>query len=103
LRFAELFERCLGESAEWDFPIDGALFFSKGRKAKPIARALKGAESRTRAALEALAAHREEVLAEVPPSFREVASLIIGHHERHYEAEMEWLAEAIGTFSKGGT
>lgn len=98
LRFAELFERCLAESAEWDFPLDGALFFSKGRKAS-IARSLKEAEARAAAALEGLAAHRKEVLAEVPPSFRDVASLIVGHHERHYAAEKEWLAEAIKIFS----
>jgi DNA-binding PadR family transcriptional regulator len=99
IRFAELFDRCLAEGAEWDFPLDGALFFSKGKMASSIAHSLREAEARATVALEGLAAHREEVLAEVPPTFRDVASLIIGHHERHYAAEKEWLAEAIRIFS----
>jgi DNA-binding PadR family transcriptional regulator len=98
-RFGELFERCLGECPEWDFPIDGALFFSKGMKAKEIARNLTAALARANAALALLASHRGEVLAEVPPAFRETASLILAHHERHYAAERDWLVEALRIFS----
>ena len=100
LRFSQLFERCLIEPVGWDFPVDGALFFSKGRKAKSIEKAMAAAEARAATALEGLVAHRAEVLAEVPPSFREVAALILGHHERHYAAEKEWAAEAKRYFAE---
>jgi DNA-binding PadR family transcriptional regulator len=99
LMFQEFLERCLSDRVDWDFPLDGALFFSKGIPAKSIARELRAAEERAAAALEGLDAHREEVLAEVPPGFRGVAGLILAHHERHYLAEREWLQEAIAVFT----
>ncbi|MGA2547401.1 MAG: PadR family transcriptional regulator [Rectinemataceae bacterium] len=97
-KFGELLERALAEPVDWDFPLDGALFFSKGRSAKRIERELAAAEARATAALESLAAHRKEVLAEVPQGFRDVAGLILSHHERHYATEREWLAEAKKVF-----
>lgn len=107
LQFREFLDRCLAEPVGWDFPLDGALFFSKGRSAKTIARELSAAEERAAAALVTLAGHRKEVLDEVPPSFRDVAALILAHHECHYAAERKWLHEAIAVFEarkgkKGG-
>jgi hypothetical protein len=64
-----------------------------------VAKELAAAEARAAAALESLEGHRQEVLAEVPPGFRDVADLIIAHHERHYAAEKEWLAEAKKVFA----
>jgi DNA-binding PadR family transcriptional regulator len=99
LRFRDFLERCLSEPVDWDFPLDGALFFSKGLSAKSVVRELAAAEERASAALEGLAAHRKEVLSEVPPGFREVASLILAHHEGHYASERDWLREAIKVFA----
>jgi DNA-binding PadR family transcriptional regulator len=97
-RFEEFLDRCFAEPVGWDFPLDGALFFSKGRSTRTIARELSAAEERAVLALDALAGHRKEVLDEVPPSFRDVAALILAHHECHYAAERKWLHEATAVF-----
>jgi DNA-binding PadR family transcriptional regulator len=98
-QYEELLRRCLAEPGYWDFPIDGALFFSKDLSPEEIQQGLLVARSRADAALKSLAAHRVEVLAEVPASFSEIASLILSHHERHYAAELAWLREAIEVIS----
>jgi DNA-binding PadR family transcriptional regulator len=98
-QYDEFLRRCLAEPVDWDFPVDGALFFSKDLSHEEIERGLLVACSRADAALKSLAVHRVEVLAEVPASFSEIASLILSHHERHYAAELAWLREAIEVIS----
>jgi len=99
LAFRDLLERCLAEGVDWDFPLDGALFFSKGLNSGAILKGLAESEARAAEAIESLEAHGREVMREVPESFRDIAALILAHHERHYAAEREWLQGAIAVFT----
>jgi len=97
--YGELLRRCLAEPVDWDFALDGALFFSKDLSPEEIGQGLLVARARTDEALKSIKAHRLEVLAEVPAPFGDIAGLILSHHERHYAAERAWLCEAIKVIS----
>jgi DNA-binding PadR family transcriptional regulator len=98
-QYEELLHRCLMEPVDWDFPLDGALFFSKDLSPEEIEQGLLVARARADAALMSLSAHRMQVLAEVPAPFGDIACLILSHHEGHYAAERAWLCEAIEVIS----
>ena len=98
-RYEELLRRCLAEPVDWDFPLDGALFFSKDLSPEEIELGLLAARARMDEALKSIKAHRMGVLAEVPAPFGDIAGLILSHHEAHYTAEHAWLCEAIEVIS----
>jgi DNA-binding PadR family transcriptional regulator len=95
--FGRLLERSLEAPVLWDFPIDGAIFFSKGISPQALAEGLADRANRIKASLARIAAHRREALGEIPESFRDMAGLIFAHHEIHYRAELDWILEAIET------
>jgi DNA-binding PadR family transcriptional regulator len=94
--FRTLMTRCLSEEILWEFPIDGALFFSRKDSPGSLLAGLAEEENRLAERLSRMMEHREEVLSEVPEHFRSVADLILSHHEDHYRTEMKWLQKAIG-------
>ncbi|HUI71328.1 MAG TPA: PadR family transcriptional regulator [Spirochaetia bacterium] len=97
-KFRELLNRCLMEPVTFDFPVDGALFFSKGFSAARIAKRLADRKKQAGVILKHLSLHRDEVLHEVPVAFGDVAALLLAHHELHYQAEQKWLQSAIEVF-----
>ena len=80
------------------FPSDAVFYFSSQIDHSLILESLKRHIQNIQQALNVLSKHKTESLQFLPEEAKEMALIIFGHHERHYQAELNWAQETITSF-----
>ena len=95
----EVFKKELTELLDFDyrptFLSDIVFFFSEHLDGPALASHLNSYIKKLNFALKAIREHQEESLQFIPDDARPMAEIIFSHHERHYQAELEWAQESI--------
>lgn len=77
------------------FPSDGVFYFSDSIKVEDIAEHLKNYIVKLQRVIESIKKHKNETLKFVPEDTKMMVQIIFSHHERHYQAELDWANETI--------
>jgi DNA-binding PadR family transcriptional regulator len=77
------------------FPSDGVFYFSDHIEANKITDHLNIYIGKLEESLSAIQKHKDETLRFVPEKMRTMVQIIFSHHERHYQAELNWAAESL--------
>jgi len=101
--FHKLAKEYLISVVRFDFPLDGALFFSGNIKPETFITGLDISQKAISESLARIKAHRAETLSHVPEHYRPIAELIFSHHEIHFDAEQKWLNQVSLVLSQIGT
>ena len=99
-KFIEYYNLCLNDETDFDFPIDGAFFFSNLEDMKNINTKLLQQKEQNLKKLQILENHRKEVKAQLSNRQAEISKLIFLHHEVHYKAELQWIEMASNHLGK---
>ena len=99
-KFVEYYDLCLNDETDFDFPIDGAFFFSNLENIKNINTKLLQHEEKNLKRLKILENHEKEVDAKLSKRQAEISKLIFLHHEVHYTAELQWIEIASNQLGK---
>jgi DNA-binding PadR family transcriptional regulator len=82
------------------FSCDGLFYFSDYIKTEELTGNLRTAIGKLEASLDNIRRHKEETLKFIPGEYRVMVNIIFDHHERHYQAELEWAREALNSLIK---
>jgi DNA-binding PadR family transcriptional regulator len=93
--FAALLEAALASDYRPVFALDAGLYFKGTQDSARLASVFATHIHRMTMRLRTLAVHRNRCLRTVPETSRAAASLILSHHEHHYEAELRWAQRAL--------
>ncbi len=99
-KFIEYYNLCLEDGVDFNFPIDGAFFFSSPESIKNIKTGLLQHKERNLKRLKVLESHKKEVETKLSSCQAEISTLIFLHHEAHYKAELQWIEMAINHLGK---
>ena len=99
-KFIEYRSLCLNDETDFDFPIDGAFFFSSLENIRNINTKLLQHKENNLKKLETLENHKREVEAKLSNRQAEISKLIFLHHETHYKAELQWIETAMNQLDK---
>jgi len=99
-KFIEYYNLCLKDEVDFNFPIDGAFFFSNLENINNINTKLLQHKEKNLKRLKTLKNHKREVKAKLSNRQAEISELIFLHHEVHYEAELQWIEVAINQLGK---
>lgn len=92
------FHDMLAELLEFEyrpvFPSDGVFYFSDYLDTADIAEYLKIYSQRLQEIIGSIQKHKSETLLFVPVEMKTMVNIIFSHHERHYQAELDWAAES---------
>ena len=77
------------------FPSDGVFYFSDYIETREIKVHLNIYIKKLEKTLTAVQEHKKETLQSVPDKMKMMAKLLFSHHERHYQAELDWAKEAL--------
>jgi len=100
--FQTLLAGLLDFSYRPSFPSDGVFYFSDCLDRSDIVNGLEAYADNLRKAIGSIQVHRKETLALVPAEVTTMVSIIFSHHERHYQAELDWATEALRSLDRGG-
>ncbi|BAL00847.1 putative PadR family transcriptional regulator [Oscillibacter valericigenes Sjm18-20] len=78
------------------FPSDGVFYFSDSLHTAEIAEHLKNYIEKLRGIIDSIQKHKKETLQVVPEETKTMVQIIFSHHERHYQAELDWAEESLG-------
>lgn len=81
------------------FPTDGVFYFSDYLDVSDIYEQLTGYVKRLNTIISSLQNHKEETLLFVPDEMKTMVNIIFSHHERHYQAELDWASETLNRLS----
>ncbi|MEA4884376.1 MAG: PadR family transcriptional regulator [Clostridia bacterium] len=84
------------------FPSDSVFYFSDCLDLSDIANGLEAYADNLRKTIGSIQMHRKETLAFVPAEVTTMVNIIFSHHERHYQAELDWATEALSRLDRGG-
>jgi len=84
------------------FSSDSVFFFAEHLDPSELVCHLDGYCANLKAALTAIRAHREISLQFVPDDARPMAEIIFSHHERHYQAELDWAQDTSKKLAQQG-
>lgn len=99
-KFIKYFGLCLNDEIDFDFPIDGAFYFSSLENIRNINTKLLQHKEKNLKKLKVLESHKKEVEAKLSNRQAEISNLIFLHHEIHYKAELQWIEMAINQLDK---
>ncbi len=91
--FAILLKKMQEEILNFEFPLDGAIFFNERIEPDDFLSSLKSAKQTVESKLKNLIAHRENAMLVIPEAGKSSAQAIFSHHIYHLRAELEWLKE----------
>lgn len=77
------------------FSSDSVFFFAEHLEVADITCHLETYIAKLNSALNSIKKHKEESLKFIPDDLRKMAEIIFSHHERHYQAELEWAQESL--------
>ncbi len=77
------------------FPSDGVFFFSDYIEKAEILSHLTAYMDKLKTAISNIKKHREETMEFVPDEDRAMVNIIFSHHERHFQAELDWAGESF--------
>jgi len=77
------------------FPLDGVFYFSDQYHIEEIIEHLSIYTKKLKDKLVVIEKHRNETLPYVPDEVKVMVNIIFSHHERHYQAELDWAEEAL--------
>lgn len=77
------------------FSSDSVFFFAEHLETEDISSHLEAYITKLNTALESIKKHEDESLQFIPDDVRKMAEIIFSHHERHYQAELEWAQESL--------
>lgn len=77
------------------FPSDGVFYFSDSLDNAEIAEHLKNHIERLQGIIDSIQKHKKDTLQFVPEGTKTMVQIIFSHHERHYQAELDWAEESL--------
>lgn len=77
------------------FPSDGVFYFSDSLETSELVLQLNAYLERLDKTLFFIQKHREETMNFIPEDTKTMASIIFSHHERHFQAELDWVRETL--------
>jgi DNA-binding PadR family transcriptional regulator len=96
---AEAFRSMLAELLEFEyrptFPSDGLFYFSDSLNIADVAEHLENYIQKLRTTIESIQKHKNETVQFVPEEMKTMVHIIFSHHERHYQAELDWADESL--------
>lgn len=100
----EAFKKMLAGLLEFEyrpvFPADGVFFFLDHYQIEEIVEHLHIYVKKLGETLAVIDQHRKETLSYVPDEVKIMVKIIFSHHERHYQAELEWAEDVLKKFKK---
>lgn len=79
------------------FPSDAVFYFSDHIETADIISHLAAYIDQLNEAISNIKKHKQETMAFVPVEYRTMVGIIFSHHERHYQAELEWAEETLNS------
>lgn len=79
------------------FPSDALFYFSDHIETADIISHLTAYIDQLNKTISNIKKHKQETLPFVPAEYRTMARIIFSHHERHYQAELEWAEETLNS------
>ncbi|NCB52823.1 MAG: PadR family transcriptional regulator [Clostridia bacterium] len=79
------------------FPSDGIFYFSDCLDSADVSAHLESYIEKLGGILGSIRKHKNETLQFVPEETKTVVQIIFSHHERHYQAELDWAEAAISS------
>lgn len=77
------------------FPSDGAFYFSEYLETKDISEHLKSYIEKLQRTINSIAKHKSVTMQHVPDDAKTMVNIIFSHHQRHYQAELDWAVETL--------
>lgn len=77
------------------FPSDGVFYFSDQYQITEIIDHLKIYERKLKDKLALIERHKNETMLFVPAEIKRMIEIIFSHHERHFQAELDWAEESL--------
>jgi DNA-binding PadR family transcriptional regulator len=81
------------------FPSDGVFFFSDYLEVSDITASLDTYIKKLNKIITSIQNHKIETLLFVPDEMKTMVNIIFSHHERHYQAELDWASESLTTLN----
>jgi DNA-binding PadR family transcriptional regulator len=81
------------------FPLDGVFYFSDYLEVSELDLHLKTYIQKLTVIIASLQNHKSEILRFVPDEMKIMVHIIFSHHERHYQAELDWASESLNRLS----
>lgn len=95
----EAFKSMLAELLEFEykpaFPFDGVFYFADYLNNAEIVEHLKSYIGKLQRKIESIQKHKKETLQYVPDEMKTMVNIIFGHHQQHYQAEIDWATESL--------
>ena len=82
------------------FSSDGVFYFSDSVETAVILSHLVAYIDKLNTALSNIEKHKKETLQFVPDEDRAMVNIIFSHHERHFQAELDWAEETLNILSR---
>ena len=97
MAFKNIIARLLKFEYRPTFPSDGVFYFSDHIETAEISKHLAAYIDRLNKAISNIKKHKQEMMPFVPVEYRTMVNIIFNHHERHYQAELEWAEETLNS------
>lgn len=98
-RGVEVFQNMLKELIVFDyrpsFPTDGIFYFSEYLEISEITEHLDAYIKKLNKIIASIQNHKNETLLFIPDEMKTMVIIIFSHHERHYQAELDWALETL--------
>ncbi|MDP4093922.1 MAG: PadR family transcriptional regulator [Bacillota bacterium] len=95
----EAFQNMLKDLLVFDyhpsFPSDGVFYFSDYLEVSDITVHLDTYIKKLNKIITSIQNHKNETLLFVPDEMKTMVNIIFSHHERHYQAELDWASESL--------
>lgn len=79
------------------FPSDAVFYFSDHIETADILTHLAAYIDKLNKVISNIKKHKQETMVFVPVEYRTMVRIIFSHHERHYQAELEWAEETLNS------
>jgi DNA-binding PadR family transcriptional regulator len=78
-----------------DFPSDGVFYFSEYLQTKDIFEHLRSYIVKLQKIIDSIEKHKSVTMQYVPDDVKTMVNIIFSHHQRHYQAELDWAVESL--------
>jgi DNA-binding PadR family transcriptional regulator len=95
LKFIELLNQFLNFNYQSSFDSDTVFFFSDSLPKKSVQNSLINYRNKLIKSINTFKIHRDEMINFIPEESQQSALIIFNHHEKHYQAELDWVEESL--------